>query len=237
MDIEEYRETYQFIVVDKTLSYSGQDCKKIPPSLNKMFGDKIECLDLSYNCLVSLNGLNGFPALQDLILDNNRLTEIRPLPYMRNLATLSLNNNLITNLDATLMRIAEQLPNLTYLSLLGNPVCPDQLSDTKTDEADYQRYRYYVLHHLPNLKFLDFRRVTSEERKEANRRGEFLRVRRPSTNSYQQTIAPALETLPYTSLPTISSSRPQHKGAYGKCTHKYSGKHSEGNRFICNNDL
>lgn len=26
-------------------------------------------------------------------------------------------------------------------------------------------------------------------------------------------------------------------GAYGKCHHRYSGKNSEGNRFIMNNDL
>lgn len=54
---------------------------------------------------MSLNGLNGFPALQDLVLDNNRLTEIRHLPYMPNLVTLSLNNNLVS----------ENLTNVTHI--------------------------------------------------------------------------------------------------------------------------
>ena len=38
--------------------------------------------------------------------------------------------------------IAETLPNLTYLSLLGNTACPNQLTSLENDDEDYQRYRF-----------------------------------------------------------------------------------------------
>ncbi|GFG37148.1 hypothetical protein Cfor_00440, partial [Coptotermes formosanus] len=38
---------------------------------------------------------------------------------------------------------------------------------------------FYVLHHLLALKFLDSRHVSSEERKEAQHRGRFMKVVRP----------------------------------------------------------
>lgn len=41
--------------------------------------------------------------------------------------------------------------------------------------------RYYVLHRLPNLTFLDSRPVTQQERKEAKRVGAFMRVVRPDS--------------------------------------------------------
>ena len=41
------------------------------------------------------------------------------------------------------------------------------------------RFRYYVLHRLPNLKFLDSTAVKLWEKKEAARRGAFLKVVRP----------------------------------------------------------
>lgn len=49
-------------------------------------------------------------------------------------------------------------PSPSFLSLLGNAACPNELM--RKEEEDYQRYRYLVLFHLPNLKFLDSRPVT-----------------------------------------------------------------------------
>ncbi len=54
----------------------------------------------------------------------------------------------------------QQYGKLTYLSLLGNSACPNEL--VAKDEEDYQRYRYYVIHSLPNIRFLDSRPVTTE---------------------------------------------------------------------------
>ena len=40
--------------------------------------------------------------------------------------------------------------------------------------------RLYVLHRLPNLKFLDSTEVSEEEQKEAKRVGQFMKVVKPS---------------------------------------------------------
>jgi hypothetical protein len=39
-----------------------------------------------------------------------------------------------------------------------------------------------VLYHLPGLKFLDSRRVNSEERKEAQCRGKFMKIICPESS-------------------------------------------------------
>lgn len=49
------------------------------------------------------------------------------------------------DLEILLKQLKKCYPQLTYLSLLGNPACPDQLSNLEKDEEDYQRYRYSFL--------------------------------------------------------------------------------------------
>lgn len=50
-------------------------------------------LDLSYNELTTISGVKGFKQLQELILDNNKLDNLKTLPHIPTLTTLSLNNN------------------------------------------------------------------------------------------------------------------------------------------------
>ncbi|CAH0763778.1 unnamed protein product [Diatraea saccharalis] len=144
-----------------------------------MYGPKVKHLDLSYNSIETLKGLEKFGRLEELILDNNKLGDSVTFPFLPYLRTLSLNNNQITNLELLMDKILERLPSLTYLSLLSNKACPNELSDIDKDDSDYQRYRYFVLYKLKNLRFLDSRRVSPRERLEAGKRGEFMRVRRP----------------------------------------------------------
>lgn len=218
------------------LCYSGQRCQKIPEALIKLYGTKVHRLDLSYNELISLKGLEGFPLLQELILDNNELTDSLVLPYMPYLNLLSLNKNRIYDLESLITKIQENLPSLSYLSLLGNKACPNQLSDIENDDEDYQRYRYYILHHLPKLKFLDSSKVKEVERQEAKKRGYYMKILRPKSSSND-----SLDDDPYgnqyTPLPRTLRNIDDHRGAYVKCRKQYNGKHSEGNRFISNNDL
>ncbi|XP_075971545.1 leucine-rich melanocyte differentiation-associated protein-like [Anticarsia gemmatalis] len=221
------------------LSYCGQECRRIPPALQKMYGTKVKCLDLSYNSIETLKGLEQFTRLEELILDNNKLSDIISFPYLASLKTLSLNNNQIIDLEELVNKISKHFPSLTYLSLLSNKACPNQLSDIDKDDSDYQRYRYFVIYMLPNLKFLDSRRVSTTERREASVRGEFMRVRRPPSDV---TDAPPPTTLqvkgpPVRPMPVDFGALGKHRGAYGKCNYKYTGKHSEGNRFIVNSDL
>ncbi|KAK9685473.1 hypothetical protein QE152_g38015 [Popillia japonica] len=227
---------------ESKLCYSGQRCHRIPDALiklygPKLYGPKVSALDLSYNELVTLRGLEGFPNLQELILDNNQLGDAISFPRLPQLHTLSLNKNRIEDVEILLKKISRNLPSVTYLSLLGNKACPNELSDLQNDDEDYQRYRYYVLYHLPKLKFLDSRKVGESERTEAKSRGQLMKIVRPKPgiNSEEYIIAPLPS--PYGPLPRVMRNPHDHKGVYAKCKYRYSGKHSEGNRFISNNDL
>ncbi|KAK2508941.1 hypothetical protein MC885_018246 [Smutsia gigantea] len=160
----------------------------------------------------SLEGLSAFGSLEELILDNNLLGNDLVLPGLPRLHTLTLNKNQIslalqwpplpaqprsllsswtkilnlyhiTDLDYLLDHLAEVTPALEYLSLLGNVACPNELVSLEKDEEDYRRYRYFVLHKLPNLKFLDARKVTRQEREEALVRGAFMKVVKPKQPS------------------------------------------------------
>ncbi|XP_031337729.1 leucine-rich melanocyte differentiation-associated protein isoform X1 [Photinus pyralis] len=217
------------------LCYSGQKCYRIPEALVKMYGPKVQSLDLSYNELVSLRGMEGFPLLRELVLDNNQLTDSLVLPYLPHLHTLSLNKNCINDIELLITKIIHNLPTLTYLSLLGNKACPNQLSDIDKDEEDYQRYRYYVLHRLPALQFLDSTKVKDSERLEAKLRGQYMKIIRPKHVNLNIAGDAVLQTL--TPLPRSVRKPEDHRGAYERCKYRYSGKNSEGNRFISNNDL
>ncbi|NXT48782.1 LRMDA protein, partial [Pluvianellus socialis] len=131
----------------------------------------------------SLEGLKTFSFLEELILDNNLLGNDLLLPRLPHLHTLTLNKNQISFQRNTykilLDHLAEVVPSLQYLSLLGNMACPNELVCKEKDEDDYQRYRYFVLHKLTNLKFLDTRKVTRREREEALVRGAFMKVVKP----------------------------------------------------------
>lgn len=48
----------------------------------------------------------------------------------------------LKDLEHILSIVNQRLPMLTYLSLLGNEACPDQLTNIENDEDDYSRYRY-----------------------------------------------------------------------------------------------
>ncbi|MBN3270986.1 LRMDA protein, partial [Polyodon spathula] len=86
-------------------------------------------------------------------------------------------------IESLLDHVAEVAPSLEYLSLLGNEACPNELVSLDKDEDDYQRYRYFVLYKLTNLKFLDARKVSKREHEEANARGAFMKVVKPKTDT------------------------------------------------------
>ncbi|EEB20363.1 U2 small nuclear ribonucleoprotein A, putative [Pediculus humanus corporis] len=217
------------------LSFIGKDCQKIPPIILNKYGPRVNTLDLSFNSLTTLQGIEFFFHLKELILDNNVLSDNIIIPKMQHLQTLSINKNKIINLELFLHKVQENLPSLKYLSLLGNKACPNQLSDITKDEDDYKRYRYYVINQLPKLKFLDSTPVTKEERQEAERRGHLMKIAKPQNNQEDEIYFS--QSTEYTPLPKTKRTTYDHQGAYGKCKYRYSGKHSEGNRFIQNNDL
>ncbi|KAK6487498.1 leucine-rich melanocyte differentiation-associated protein-like [Huso huso] len=192
---------------------------------------------------LSLEGLKAFSCLEELIVDNNLLGNDLLLPRLPHLHTLTLNKNQISfqkmlkYIESLLDHVAEVAPSLEYLSLLGNEACPNELVSLDKDEDDYQRYRYFVLYKLTNLKFLDARKVSKREHEEAKARGAFMKVVKPKTDTESRDLRSVSPGMPYTPLPSGSRDSKSHKGVFAKCRYVYYGKHSEGNRFIRDEQL
>ncbi|XP_033746146.1 leucine-rich melanocyte differentiation-associated protein-like [Pecten maximus] len=223
--------------VEGQLAYIGHDVEEIPQKLIDDYASITRRLDLSFNQLQSLDGIEHFVNLEELILDNNCFDEHLQFPKLNSLHTLTMNKNKISNLSNILQNLASNLPALRYLSMLGNVACPNQLSDHEKDEEDYRRYRYYVLFHLNNLKFLDSSPVKAEELAEAKRVGPFMEIIKGTSETLIEGGKEDEDSGGYTPLPESQRKVDDHKGSYGRSKYVYYGRHSEGNRFIRNNDL
>lgn len=114
--------------------------------------NQFDCIDLSDNDIVRLEGFPRLPRLRTLLLNNNRLARIGEdlNDSVANISTLVLTNNRLMNL-ADLNNLTS-MKKLTHLSLLDNPVCKKE------------NYRLYVIHRVPTLKLLDFSKVKEKER-------------------------------------------------------------------------
>lgn len=98
-------------------------------------------------------------------------------------------------------------------------------------------FRYYVLHRLPNLKFLDSRPVQKAEKREAQRVGAYMKIVAPSVTDLKAQMQESVEISRFTPLPTATKAPGKHRGTFGRIRYNYSGKNSEGNRFIKNAQL
>lgn len=137
------------------MTYLGRDCKEIPPILVKLYASSATRVDLSFCSLRTLRGLESFTNLQELILDNCQLGDDTSFPALP-VVVLSMNKNNVSTptarhmcshvlqfeqIDSLLRKLAHAYPNLRFLSLLGNPGCPDQLT-RDADDSQYKRYRF-----------------------------------------------------------------------------------------------
>lgn len=117
--------------------------------------DQFDSIDLSDNDIRKLDGFPLLKRLKCLLLNNNRVCRIaenlqEALPALE---TLILTNNQIQNLGD--LDPLATVKSLTYLSLIKNPVTVKR------------HYRLYLVHRLPQLRVLDFRRIRQKERAEA----------------------------------------------------------------------
>nr|CEL67217.1 TPA: U2 small nuclear ribonucleoprotein, putative [Neospora caninum Liverpool] len=138
---------------DWTLSLRGY---KIPTIENLgVTQDHFECIDLTDNELLKLENFPPLPRLKTLILCNNRISRIDPeaVASLPSLTSLILTNNKLDVLSDLLPLF--QAKNLERLSLMDNGV----------RERAY--YRLFVIFNLPKLRFLDYKRVTQQEREQA----------------------------------------------------------------------
>jgi U2 small nuclear ribonucleoprotein A' len=117
-----------------------------------------DSIDLSDNEIVLVAGAS-FPKLsrlRTLILNNNRIAKIgdglkQQLPALENL--ILTRNNLASFED--IQCLGELNANLLRISLMGNPV------------SRLPGYREFMIEMLPNLRSLDFTKITQKERSAA----------------------------------------------------------------------
>ncbi|XP_022653422.1 leucine-rich melanocyte differentiation-associated protein-like [Varroa jacobsoni] len=236
-----------------------REVQRLPDWVLHKFALSAETLDLSWNSITTLVGLDALVRLRHLILDNNSLRDPFVIEACSGpfLETLSINKNLFDDLKSLIEAIRQAFPRIRHLSVLGNPCCPDQLTHPReVDGDDYARYRLYVISQLSFLEFLDCTEVTIQERKKARQIGRYQIVARPHLGRYrppaEDQIPRGLHSLPHQNDDTDGSSderntndtgrdqgqqSSQRRSAFGTRRYQYVGNHSEGNRFIRDKQL
>lgn len=175
----------------------GEDCAKLtlayerlyelPKTIVERFSDHIKYLDISHNKITNVESLVHFKDLTTLIADDNPITEDCLLPPMPKLQLLWLNHCKIASLYPWVGKLKESCPNLQYLSLMGNPAAPSYFNGGTFYE--YLQYRLFVISQFPSLLHLDDRKVTDDQREEAQRlykRPLLERIVKPNSGSITQ---------------------------------------------------
>jgi len=119
--------------------------------------DQYDAIDLSENEILKLENFPLLTRLQTLLLSNNRIARISEglQKFLPKLSTLMLMNNKLVNLRD--IDPLSELSSLISLSLNNNPV------------TKHKSYRLYIIHKIPSLKLLDFKKIKPQERKEAEK--------------------------------------------------------------------
>ncbi|XP_045767336.1 leucine-rich melanocyte differentiation-associated protein-like [Maniola jurtina] len=148
-----------------TLAY--ERLYELPRTIVERFADHIKYLDISHNKITNLDVLVHFKHLTSLIADDNPITENCFLPPMPRLQLLWLNRCKIASLYPWVGKLKESCPELRLLSLMGNPAAPSYFNGGTF--YDYLQYRLFVISQFPSLNHLDDRKVTDDQRAEAQR--------------------------------------------------------------------
>jgi hypothetical protein len=133
---------------------------------------ELRVLNLAGNKIVEVDGvaMSGMKSLAEVNLRRNVIGDIKNLNAVPSLQRIFLSANQIFSFDVVDGVLA--MPQLVELSLDGNPVCAAG------------NYRSYVVSNAPNLRHVDMRRVTEEERRAAHQSGTLDR------DSMKDTIPP-----------------------------------------------
>lgn len=105
-------------------------------------------LDLSFNLISKIEGLDTLVKLEDLSLFSNNIEEVENLDKLVNLNVLSIGNNKIETADTMAMYL-RRFPKLQVLNVKGNKFCKDNGND----------YKLLILAYLKDLKYLDYSAV------------------------------------------------------------------------------
>ena len=115
-----------------SLTIVGQSLATFAPTWGEKYGNGCKRLVLSFNELTSLDNLSLFTGLTELVVDNNNIANIGTLPDLPALHTLTLNNNCLDDIEHVCNVVGKRCKNLSYLSLLGNKACPNQVGVLST---------------------------------------------------------------------------------------------------------
>lgn len=146
-------EHYINAYLDRELNLRGF---KIPAIENlATLQDQFDVIDFSDNDIKKLDNFPVMNRLNALLLHNNAISRISPTlgTNLPKLSAIMLTNNRISNISEIVH--LSSVTKLESLSLLDNPV------------ALKAHYRTFVIHRIPTLKWLDFRKVTQAEREES----------------------------------------------------------------------
>ena len=111
----------------------------------------LQVLWLSRCRLEDLSGLHALPALKELYVSFNDITDATPVADLEEIETVDLEGNKIEGVDG--VQLLELCPKLANLNLASNPL------------AFGLQYRRRVCQHLPRLEFLDDEPVSAADRR------------------------------------------------------------------------
>jgi U2 small nuclear ribonucleoprotein A' len=116
--------------------------------------DAHDTIDFTDNDILKLGNFSLMLNVQTLLVANNRIQkmDLHLSEYLPNLKNLILTNNALSELGD--LDPLQGLTSLVHLSLVDNIV------------ANRQYYRQYIIHKIPSVRILDFRKVTPMERKQ-----------------------------------------------------------------------
>ena len=115
----------------------------------------LEWLDLSFNLIEKIEGLEKLTKLTDLSLFSNNISKLQGLETLKQLNVLSVGSNKITDyLEAVQYLYKLQFPKLQVLKMVDNPFY-------KTKEVEF---KIYALAFLRKLKYLDYELIVEEDR-------------------------------------------------------------------------
>ncbi|KAL4228191.1 Leucine-rich repeat-containing protein 49 [Mactra antiquata] len=134
---------------------------------------KLDVLDLHGNQIGNVENLNHLSELRVLNLAGNQISHVSGLTGMDSLAELNLRRNRITTVvevDSlpSLQRLFlsyNEISSFEDISCLGDSTSLSEISLDGNPLTQEQYYKQIVLRHMQQLKQLDMKRVTEEERR------------------------------------------------------------------------
>ncbi|ESN93314.1 hypothetical protein HELRODRAFT_89102, partial [Helobdella robusta] len=110
-------------------------------------------LDLSFNVITQIDNLNQLKNLRDLTLYHNQITTLENMDELKNLEVLSIGRNKLQNIENVIY--LRNFKSLKSVNFSGNAFT--SLND----------YRSVVIVYLPQLQYIDYSAISSEQRNAA----------------------------------------------------------------------